>query len=231
MNKVLIQEIAHDFYLKIRGHYEWQIKFYFEDEDAINEYRLSDERNGINYNFWVGVISISKLNNKYESLVNSNKLNKEDTINFLNILLGYLENTKYIETLIMNHTQKKVDYFDLVEYCSHYKFLDFFQSELERLNTTQTNINQTIIDEFPILSWNTDKGSKTDLAELLYVLAKSQMILKEGKPITHKDLTKVFNKLLSSNIDESKPIDLVGKRNKKETFIDELAKIMYDKNK
>jgi hypothetical protein len=52
------------------------------------------------------------------------------------------------------------------------------------------------------------------------------MIVKDGKPVTHKYLTSVFNELFDADINVNKPTDLIGKRSFDKTFIHELNEIL-----
>jgi hypothetical protein len=124
------------------------------------------------------------------------------------------------------------------------EFENFFTAELEEIKKQKIrnevlanhSINQNPTNESKNahsigLSWKKEtekkpQGYKTNLSELCYVLAQSGMIVKEGKPVTHKYLTSVFNELFDADINVNKPTDLIGKRSFDKTFIHELNEIL-----
>lgn len=228
MNKSVVNELEFHFYRELNLYFIWQIKYKYEDKDAINEYHENFMAVDIFQSFWYGEISISTLNDYWEKFISRKKLNTEDEIYFLERLIKHLEYKKEYEELIEKYSFAECTIFDLDTTCSYCRFIDYFESQLEKLNTIQTNTSQPFANEFPILSWSSKRGAKTDLSELIYVLAQSKMILKEGKPIPHNALTKIFNELLGTDISLSKPTELMGDRTIDKTFITELHRLMNE---
>lgn len=135
------------------------------------------------------------------------KLNEfyENIMVIANVLRGELIYLSGTEDKMFEEILKDLD-FDLG--------IEFKSDESEK---TSTKYN---------LSLNKDKGAITDLKELLYVIAQSKLICNNDKPITHKELTKVFNELLGTSIDVEGPTDGMNKRSLDNTFIKRLNDTM-----
>lgn len=106
------------------------------------------------------------------------------------------------------------------------EFLDYEIKQVEQGILPNSDKKELFRTEFQ-LEWN----NKTEISELIYALYHSKRIKVNGRPIEQKELTKVFNKLFSIEIE--KPIDLLNKSVKTykkgtdgKTFLSELNSIV-----
>jgi hypothetical protein len=119
------------------------------------------------------------------------------------------------------------DYFvgELLKYDPHCKYKFHLRSN------TELNENPEVVvlaeNIFPNLSWKKETGKKPlgykrDLAELLYTLEKSEMILKDNKPVNQKQIIEIFNKLLGTDMTEDSLYGNIGDRSFDNTFMSKL---------
>lgn len=239
MNKSLLHELIIDFYIDIKKLLWWQVEFLNEEKNWVNS-----EKDDFQDVFHKGTMTVSKLNKYWENYLIDNKFATQDKYNFLIELNCLLSKTKASVGKDHQYLSKKMEEWGtewngslpLIQKYFEEEFTTLEKENIDLIKTNEVDLNNCSSDNKLSLtnhvSWKTEptntKGYKTDLAELLYVLAKSEMIIKDHKPITHKDLTILFNELLGTDINPNKPTDLIGKRSLTETSISKLNQTLIN---
>jgi len=233
MNKTVLDSVLLQYKLGILSHLLWEVDFHFTEN--------TDYEYWAGRGFWDNRLSIQELNESFNSFVKNNDLSSDNVIYCLTDIIGYFILLKpsleeKIERLnSLNESNPNIPEFDFW-LCSNFNLFErYFKSELDLWTdkiAKSKSITEIDMTNLKGITWITEstntKGYKTDLAELLFVLAKSKRIYKGKDAITHKDLTILFNELLGTDINPNKPTDLIGKRNLTETFISELNQSLID---
>lgn len=227
MNKILLDNLLKGYLTNIRKNIEWEFQGHY-----IEIYDFRDSC------FWRRKMKLNEFCEIWYNFTQSNKLSDSDIIYSINYFLknfSHIERTlkKTVEKLKVENKEKifRGDFRFDSSNLNSYK--NFFISELDNLTNTkfkETESNEVIIKPTDNgISWE----NKTELCQLILVLARSKKIFKNGKPILQKDLIDLFSKTF--NIEKLNFHDLVMgsvKTNKVtydgKTFISELNKLMND---
>lgn len=202
----------------------------FVIKDLINEYNIKKK----NYKSILDRIYNSKSYLNNIKIANKMNLKEKNTITKIKTELKKLstktQKINYINRYITDYRRTiDNDFFELDE------TLNFLKSELKFWeNFIEEPEQQTEI--FKNIEWNKDV---IDLSELIYVLVKSESIYKNGKNITQKDLTEIFNKIFNTDFKDVsdnlyKGFQTYKRSDDKKTYIKSLYEIIeqyiIDKN-
>lgn len=227
MNKILLDNLLKGYWTNIRKNIEWQFQKHYSE--------IYDGRDSC---FWRRKMKLNEFCEIWYNFTQSNKLSDSDIIYSINYFLKdfrHIEHTlkKTVEKLKVENKEKIFRGDFRFDSSNLNLFKNFFISELDNLTNTkfkETESNEVIIKPTDNgISWE----NKTELCQLILVLARSKKIFKNGKPILQKDLIDLFSKTF--NIEKLNFHDLVMgsvKTNKVtydgKTFISELNKLMND---
>lgn len=225
MNELLLNELIEKYLENFKKHFE---------NNASS--KPKKPKKSYSYDSWLDTrLKVSFLNSTWQRFLTSNGIIGNYKIEcavklHTKIIVLHGQIFKRSETVRMNSCD------DVNELSDLEIIANFFSTEVKRLRkeTLENESNNLTISTSKFgISWKKETtsktlGYKTDLKELLFVLYKSERIIKNKKPIEHKELTRIFNELLGTDVNLENPSDKINRRSLDKTYINELNEIMNE---